>query len=45
MPWWLATAMFGYAVLANVPCILVQRYNRGRLERMLEPSPGPRRGV
>jgi glycosyl-4,4'-diaponeurosporenoate acyltransferase len=35
MPWWLALAMLGYAVAANVPCILVQRYNRARLERML----------
>jgi glycosyl-4,4'-diaponeurosporenoate acyltransferase len=38
MPWWLATAMVGYAVVANVPCILVQRYNRGRLTRMLARS-------
>jgi glycosyl-4,4'-diaponeurosporenoate acyltransferase len=34
-PWWLATAMLGYGVLANVPCLLVQRYNRARLERIL----------
>jgi glycosyl-4,4'-diaponeurosporenoate acyltransferase len=34
-PWWLALAMVGYAVVANVPCILVQRYNRARLYRML----------
>jgi glycosyl-4,4'-diaponeurosporenoate acyltransferase len=34
-PWWLGIAMVGYAVVANVPCILVQRYNRARLERML----------
>lgn len=40
MPWWLATAMFGYGVVANVPCILVQRYNRARLERVLRPTPG-----
>lgn len=38
MPWWLAIAMVGYGVVANVPCILVQRYNRARLERMLQPS-------
>ena len=37
MPWWLAVAMFGYGVVANVPCILVQRYNRGRLARILSP--------
>ena len=35
MPWWLASAMLGYAIVANLPCILVQRYNRARLERML----------
>jgi glycosyl-4,4'-diaponeurosporenoate acyltransferase len=39
MPWWLATAMLGYGVVANVPCILVQRYNRARLERMLRRAP------
>ncbi|HEY6318339.1 MAG TPA: hypothetical protein VI462_10700 [Acidimicrobiia bacterium] len=27
-PWWLATAMLAFGVLANVPCLLVQRYNR-----------------
>ncbi|HEY8217125.1 MAG TPA: hypothetical protein VIH82_08320 [Acidimicrobiia bacterium] len=37
MPWWLALAMAGYGVVANVPCILVQRYNRARLERILSP--------
>ena len=35
MPWWLASAMLAYAIVANLPCILVQRYNRVRLERML----------
>ena len=34
-PWWLAVVMVAYAVVANVPCIAVQRYNRGRLERVL----------
>jgi len=38
-PWWLATAMAGYGVVANVPCLLVQRYNRARLERLLGPHP------
>jgi glycosyl-4,4'-diaponeurosporenoate acyltransferase len=37
MPWWLATSMFAYGVVANVPCLLVQRYNRGRLLRILSP--------
>jgi glycosyl-4,4'-diaponeurosporenoate acyltransferase len=36
-PWWLAGALFGYGVVANVPCIAVQRYNRARLERILSP--------
>ena len=40
MPWWLATAMFVYGLVANVPCILVQRYNRARLERVLRPAQG-----
>ena len=34
-PWWLALAMLGYGLGANVPCILVQRYNRARLDRTL----------
>lgn len=38
MPWWLALAMAGYGVVANVPCILVQRYNRARLSRVLAAS-------
>ena len=33
-PWWLALVMVAYAIVANVPCILVQRYNRARLERI-----------
>ena len=37
MPWWLAVVMVGYGVVANVPCILVQRYNRGRFARILSP--------
>jgi glycosyl-4,4'-diaponeurosporenoate acyltransferase len=42
-PWWLAIAMLGYGLVANVPCILVQRYNRSRLERLLGPAvAGPR---
>ncbi len=41
-PWWLALAMLGYALVANVPCILVQRYNRGRLLRLLSRSPHDR---
>jgi glycosyl-4,4'-diaponeurosporenoate acyltransferase len=34
-PWWLALVMIGYALIANVPCLMVQRYNRARLIRVL----------
>jgi glycosyl-4,4'-diaponeurosporenoate acyltransferase len=34
-PAWLVAAMAVYAVVANVPCLLVQRYNRGRLLRLV----------
>lgn len=32
----LFAAMVAYAVVANVPCLIVQRYNRGRLQRVLD---------
>lgn len=32
---WIGAVMVVYAVVANVPCILVQRYNRARLLRAL----------
>jgi glycosyl-4,4'-diaponeurosporenoate acyltransferase len=31
----LMAAMVAYAVVANLPCLVVQRYNRGRLLRVL----------
>jgi glycosyl-4,4'-diaponeurosporenoate acyltransferase len=34
-PWWADLIMIVYALLANLPCILVQRYNRLRLQRVL----------
>lgn len=34
-PWWLGLAMVGYGIVANVPCIAIQRYNRARLLRMI----------
>jgi glycosyl-4,4'-diaponeurosporenoate acyltransferase len=34
-PPWLLAAMVAYAVIANLPCLLVQRYNRGRLLGLL----------
>jgi len=40
-PAWLAAAMVLYALAANVPCLLVQRYNRARLLRILRRNPAP----
>ena len=34
-PWWADLIMVGYGLLANLPCILAQRYNRLRLRRLL----------
>jgi glycosyl-4,4'-diaponeurosporenoate acyltransferase len=34
-PWWLGLAMVGYGIVANVPCVAIQRYNRARLLRMI----------
>ena len=34
-PWWGDLIIVGYAVAANLPCILAQRYNRLRLRRLL----------
>jgi len=33
-PSWLVAVMSAYAVGANAPCIVIQRYNRGRLVRL-----------
>ena len=51
-PWGLGLVMVAYAVVANGPCILIQRYNRSRLERVLgrarrrsERAPDPPRQV
>jgi glycosyl-4,4'-diaponeurosporenoate acyltransferase len=35
-PWWLTASMAVYAVVANAPCVVVQRYNRGRIEGLVE---------
>lgn len=32
----LLAAMAGYAVVANAPCLVIQRYNRGRILRILD---------
>lgn len=34
-PWWLGLVMCMYAVTANLPCLLIQRYNRARVQRIL----------
>jgi len=34
-PWWGDLIMAGYGLLANLPCIFAQRYNRARLQRLL----------
>ena len=34
-PWWGDLIIAIYAIGANLPCILIQRYNRGRLQHML----------
>jgi glycosyl-4,4'-diaponeurosporenoate acyltransferase len=34
-PWWGDLIILGYAVAANMPCILAQRYNRLRFQRLL----------
>ncbi len=34
-PWWGESVIVLYAIAANLPCILVQRYNRQRLARVL----------
>ena len=39
-PPWACAVMAGYAVLANFPCIVAQRYNRIRLQRSLRGQVG-----
>jgi glycosyl-4,4'-diaponeurosporenoate acyltransferase len=34
--WWIGLIMVAYALTTNMPCIVVQRYNRMRLERVYE---------
>ncbi|HOW64978.1 MAG TPA: hypothetical protein P5186_17550 [Candidatus Paceibacterota bacterium] len=34
-PWWGDWIIIAYALAANVPCILAQRYNRARFQRLL----------
>jgi glycosyl-4,4'-diaponeurosporenoate acyltransferase len=32
--WWIGLIMVAYGLATNIPCIVIQRYNRMRLERM-----------
>ena len=34
-PWWASLVMLTCALLLNLPCILAQRYNRARMQRLL----------
>lgn len=34
-PLWADAVMVGFGAMANLPCILVQRYNRARFQRLL----------
>jgi glycosyl-4,4'-diaponeurosporenoate acyltransferase len=42
-PWPLTAVMVAYAIVANVPCIAIQRYNRARLGRIGRRSSARRR--
>jgi glycosyl-4,4'-diaponeurosporenoate acyltransferase len=33
-PWYLTIAMVVYGVVANLPCLVIQRYNRARITRI-----------
>lgn len=35
-PVWLSLTMVTYAFIANVPCVLIQRYNRSRIMNLLD---------
>lgn len=39
-PWWAVGVNAAFAAVANLPCILVQRYNRARLEHILRKKDG-----
>jgi glycosyl-4,4'-diaponeurosporenoate acyltransferase len=34
--WWIGLIMLAYGLATNIPCIIAQRYNRMRLERVYE---------
>ena len=33
--WWVGIIMIAYAIIANLPCIMLQRYNRARLSILI----------
>lgn len=35
-PWYLAIVMVVYGVVANLPCLVIQRYNRARIDRIAD---------
>ncbi|MBN1298484.1 MAG: glycosyl-4,4'-diaponeurosporenoate acyltransferase [Actinobacteria bacterium] len=39
--WWSGLIMIAYALIANIPCILLQRYNRARLIRVIDANKNP----
>jgi glycosyl-4,4'-diaponeurosporenoate acyltransferase len=41
-PWYLAVVMVVYAVVANLPCLVIQRYNRARITRIANRARAPR---
>jgi glycosyl-4,4'-diaponeurosporenoate acyltransferase len=41
-PWWAGMVMIAYAAAANLPCILIQRYNHLRLARAIAARSGKR---
>ena len=42
-PAWVTAVMAAYAVAANAPCIVIQRYNRARARRLLDGRAATRR--
>ena len=43
-PWWGDLVIVAYAVIANTPCLIAQRYNRLRLRRLLARTQARTRG-
>ena len=40
-PWWGDLVIITYAIIANLPCLIAQRYNRIRLRRLLARMKAP----